>query len=271
MSRKLAEMILISDMDGTLINPDLRIPQRNLDAIARFTRKGGRFTVASGRSPRLASVVLDQISFGAPAICNNGATIYDYAEGKTLYERRLGAHVRAYVDAVLHAFSDVCAGIVRDDHLYVVGQDVSKSHYLRGEKMPITITTLDQVPDGWHKALFECEAEHVQQVDDFLQSLRCEGVNFTKSSDNYFEMLPEGVSKGSALDIYCELLDVSLSQIAVIGDYYNDLEIIRRAGIGAATAGAPEDVRRHADFVAGDYREGAVADFIAYLEQVCKV
>ena len=53
-----------------------------------------------------------------------------------------------------------------------------------------------------------------------------------------------------------------------MGDYYNDLEMIKKADISAATDNAPEDVKLYADFVAGRCEDGAVADFIDYLAKI---
>lgn len=38
-------LLLASDFDDTLYDLDLRIPERNLEAIGYFTGQGGRFTV----------------------------------------------------------------------------------------------------------------------------------------------------------------------------------------------------------------------------------
>ena len=42
--------MLLSDMDGTLLNSKKQITAVDRAAIERFTRLGGRFTVATGRT-----------------------------------------------------------------------------------------------------------------------------------------------------------------------------------------------------------------------------
>ena len=56
----------------------------------------------------------------------------------------------------------------------------------------------------------------------------------------------------------------------IVPDYYNDFEMIKNADIGAATADAPEEIRKSSDFVACKCEDGAVADFIDYLIKVFK-
>ena len=45
----LSDYLLISDIDGTLVNTKKEIPPRNIEAIAHFREMGGRFTIATGR------------------------------------------------------------------------------------------------------------------------------------------------------------------------------------------------------------------------------
>ncbi|MBR5496163.1 MAG: HAD hydrolase family protein, partial [Oscillospiraceae bacterium] len=44
------KLLLATDMDGTLLTTDKRITKENLDAIDKFTKAGGIFTIATGRS-----------------------------------------------------------------------------------------------------------------------------------------------------------------------------------------------------------------------------
>ena len=51
--------------------------------------------------------------------------------------------------------------------------------------------------------------------------------------------MPSGVSKASGLHDLCALMSKSMKNTVVIGDYYNDLEIMREAGYAVAVANAP--------------------------------
>ena len=85
-------------------------------------------------------------------------------------------------------------------------------------------------------------------------------------ADRYWEMLPEDAHKGTGIQRLAQVCGYSLEQVAAIGDYYNDMEMLRTAGITAAPSNAPEEIRKMAGFVAGPCDEGAVADFIEKLE-----
>ncbi len=53
-----------------------------------------------------------------------------------------------------------------------------------------------------------------------------------------------------------------------MGDYYNDLEMIKCADISAVPQDTPDDIKTYADFAAGSCENGAVADFIDYLTEI---
>lgn len=45
----MASLILVSDMDGTLLDDSSRIPPENIAAIRELIAAGGGFTIATGR------------------------------------------------------------------------------------------------------------------------------------------------------------------------------------------------------------------------------
>ena len=74
------DIILFSDIDGTLCTYDKKIPAKNLAAIERFKALGGRFSVCTGRSALSLRRAVDVSVFNFPAIIFNGGGIYDYSK-----------------------------------------------------------------------------------------------------------------------------------------------------------------------------------------------
>ena len=77
-------LLLASDFDDTLYGLDLRIPERNLEAIRYFTGEGGRFAVATGRAYRTIAPNAQLVPMKAPAVLSNGAARYDFEEGRLI-------------------------------------------------------------------------------------------------------------------------------------------------------------------------------------------
>ena len=70
-------LLLASDFDDTLYGLDLRIPERNLEAIRYFTGEGGRFAVATGRAYRTVAPNAHLVPLNAPAVRGKGAARED--------------------------------------------------------------------------------------------------------------------------------------------------------------------------------------------------
>ena len=84
MAKKINDLLVISDLDNTLLTAKEGIPEYNIQMIKQFQQLGGRFTVATGRSVESVRRYLGQIKFNAPAITYNGGIIYDY-ENNNIY------------------------------------------------------------------------------------------------------------------------------------------------------------------------------------------
>ena len=62
------------------------------------------------------------------------------------------------------------------------------------------------------------------------------------------------------------MLDIPHSNFCAIGNYYNDLEMIEAAGIGAVVNDSPADLKAKADYItAKDCADGALSEFIDYI------
>ena len=73
------KVIIMTDLDGTLLTDDKQILQKDLDAIKRFRKGGGLFTVATGRGYAMARRIVDKLKLDMPAVIFNGASVYDFA------------------------------------------------------------------------------------------------------------------------------------------------------------------------------------------------
>ena len=83
-------ILLLSDMDGTLLNGSSTVSPENLSALRYFMAEGGRFSVATGRSKPGMEHFLESLPINAPAVIYNGAVVYDFEAGCPVWQRPLG-------------------------------------------------------------------------------------------------------------------------------------------------------------------------------------
>jgi HAD superfamily hydrolase (TIGR01484 family) len=74
--------LLVSDLDGTLLNRASRVPASNARAISYFVKNGGKFSIATGRTELTCLPLVKKLPINAPLILYNGSLIYDLADRK---------------------------------------------------------------------------------------------------------------------------------------------------------------------------------------------
>ena len=81
------------------------------------------------------------------------------------------------------------------------------------------------------------------------------------------EVVNKGVNKGVAVLKLASLINIDIKNTAAIGDYYNDVDMLKAVTHPAACGQAPDEIKALAEYVACHCNKGAVADFINYLEK----
>ena len=268
---KFDNCLLISDMDGTLFADPQTIPQNNIDAIHYFTENGGLFTIATGRSQTSVRAYMDQLSINCPIISTNGAQIYDLINDKRLYFCECDKNLKNAAILAQQKFPHVSCFISCGNVMYSPAVCAYHEIAERIECIKSTmIERLEDIQDPWNKVLFFGNPEQVRAIYDFIKQMKNESFDVVMSADYITEILPQNVNKGTALTKLCDILDVPISQVYAIGDYYNDLQLLAVAGCSAAPKNAPQDIQDSVDYVCCDHHEGAVADYIRYIEQRLK-
>ncbi|MDO4608020.1 MAG: HAD-IIB family hydrolase [Clostridia bacterium] len=266
--------LLACDIDGTLLLSDY-LPQCNLDKIKYFVSEGGAFSLATGRTAGAISTVTSRIPNIAPSIVANGSMIYDIQNDKALYEIFLPDEDKCIVKAVLDSCKTVGIEIHSGKQVLVVNQNQETIDHENYENL--TALTLDYeaaLGYNWNKVLYlfsnQDEANNVKQIISNIKH-NSQFIDTSAVIDGrrryYYEHVPKNISKASSLKLLCEILNIKKGCCFSIGDYYNDLEMIATADVGAALVDSPDAVKAAATTVVCEAKNGAVADFIDYLTE----
>ncbi|MCQ2449391.1 MAG: HAD family hydrolase [Clostridia bacterium] len=266
--------LLASDVDGTLIENDVIHP-RVLEKIRYFTDEGGIFALSTGRSLGAVSAVLEKVEGIGPSVVCNGCMIYDYAQKKILFQITESQMVKDLVSYIYQNLPQVGIELHCEEKVLVLRRNAEIADHERYERLDSADITLEEALKlKWNKALLA--VENATDIDVFLSLAKPEQdflpAHTTAFIDgrarHYCELLPKGINKAVSTQKLCELLNIKKGGFFAIGDYYNDEEMVLAADVGAITKNAPEDLRQKADYISETVENGAVADFIDYLETV---
>lgn len=267
MMKKLSDLYLFSDIDGTLGIAGIGIPEENKRAIRRFVEAGGHFGLCTGRwVPNITDFVAG-IPLNAPSIVAGGCSIYDFAAGKSLHSIHLPDTARECVDKIMDRHPGLGLVVVNEVGYYLVGDEGRLIRMYGRRPLPHPLRTLDEIPGPYYKFLFLVpDAAAEELVREFL-AMGYAGMTFVRSAEGSIEMLPQGVSKAAAFLRMIEEQKIPIENTVFIGDYYNDKEMFTTAGLTACVASTPEDLRALCDLQMGECLNGAVAELIEHLEK----
>lgn len=273
MFEDISKVVLVTDMDGTLLNSKKEITPKDRAAIERFMELGGKFTVATGRTIQSFSAFYELLDLKFPVIMFNGSIIYDKASEKVLYSETLPDAAREYTMQIMSEMSDIGGEVLKTYETFVFCNNEYEKRHTEICKVTPVYSALEDIPrDDWQKVLFAMAPEKVTEMMKFVSTKNYEGVCFVKSADIFFEMIKEGITKGSALKKYRELDDFKGYTFVAAGDYNNDIEMLIEADLGAAPANAQPEVKAAADIVLkSTCDEGAIAELIDVIILKCKI
>lgn len=272
MFEDISKVVLISDMDGTLLNSKKEIAETDRRAIEKFMSLGGKFTIATGRTIQSFHCYYDMLDLRMPLIMYNGAAIYDKADDKVLYTVALPMEAKRLTHEIIDAMPQVGGEILKADGIYVFrNNDYEKLHTKLCMVEPY-YSDLDEVSEGdWLKVLFAMAPEDIPMMELLVKQKGYDTVSFVRSSDIFYEMLPLGITKGTALEEYRRLDGMSDYTFVAIGDYDNDIDMLVKADLGACPANAEDSVKEAADLVLENSCDtGAVAELVEYIIARCQ-
>ncbi|HEX5596124.1 MAG TPA: HAD family hydrolase [Micromonosporaceae bacterium] len=258
--------LIATDLDGTLLRTDGSVSPRTAAVLARLTRQGRQVVLVTGRPIRWLQQVYDQLHEPLPAICANGAVIYDPLEDEVVRANPLSPELlgqvarrlRAAVPGVSFAVEVTDGREMWHETGYPVHRaDIgvrlvdAPEELLSAPAVKLLARARGQDPDAF-----------VEIVSGALQGL----AEATHSSySGLVEISAAGVTKAAGLAWFGAQHGLSAQDAVAFGDMPNDLPMLTWAGRAVAMANAHPAVRQIADDVALSNDEDGVA---AYLEQL---
>lgn len=241
--------LLVSDMDGTLLNSNGRLSKENIAAIEYFVDNGGKFTLATGRMLPSVKRHIEKIKVNLPVIMYNGTKVYDYNTNEVIWERQLEEYKKEIVRKMKDINSKVGIEIYSEEVVYVF-QSCRQTERFKNLGYNVVYEIDDSIwQKKWTKVLIVGDKEELDSFEECF-SERYSEVSLVRSADIFLEMIPEGVSKGQALKELMQLNNIEDHTTITIGDNMNDLELLQEADYGFCTGNGSAQLRNKAKYIA---------------------
>lgn len=261
-------ILLASDFDDTLYGWDLRIPERNLEAVRYFIGEGGRFTVATGRAHRTFAPFAHLVPMNAPAVLSNGAAVYDFQADRLLEQTCLPPSAPTDLAALMEEFPSLSLEAYHGEDIYVCRPNEITLAHLKKVNCGYTQCPVSETPTPWVKAIFHQEREVLLRVQKRLLERHGELYEAIFSNPRYLELTCKGSSKGGGVAWVARMLGVAPEHIYCVGDNQNDIPMLARSAIPFAPANCAQEVRDWGARILCHCDDGVIGDIVEILDKL---
>ena len=246
------QKLLALDLDGTLLDDDGNLHPDTIKSLIQARQNDVLICFVTGRCE--FEVVPLQAFFPLAdfVIINNGSKVMDIKKQNMLSQKFISSEdARKIINFCL-----------QNNFLLHIKAGLSWGVNLINESVRHFATSVNRSPFVYVSDIESDVESLLDQVDGFSITTEsaCRGVNelisrhslelyIINSEPGYYDILRKDVSKWQGICLIAKEFNISVENIITVGNYTNDIDMIRRAGTGIAVQNALEEVKNAADYV----------------------
>ena len=252
--------VVVSDLDGTLLNNKKLISEQNRSAIRKMTELGVHFVASTGRCLcELPDEVMNNRDIRYVS-CSDGAVIYDKKSGEAIVKNYMPKSVVEKCVDILNDYEIVpmthkggrlyLDKSKRDHKTYLYHNVTAAFEKLMNDKGELIDDCLEDSRDGNAVELMCAFFHSPSELEECVKRLLALGeVKVASSEKNNIEVYYKKAGKGNALVGLASLLGTDISEVIAVGDSKNDIEMVTEAGLGLAMKNSMPELISAADAV----------------------
>ena len=251
--------IIFSDMDGTLLTSENKLPEGFDEMITELSRRGVIFAPASGRQyfslRRSFQKYRDDFLF----VAENGTIVM--RKDKEIFSSPLNIEATREILAASEGFENILRVYCGKKDAYLRREQNTPEFHAELEKywthngVVDDFNEIDDVP--LKIAFFDPTANAAQNIYEKLAPFKS-SLQVVLSSDYWVDVMSPSISKGEAIKNVQRIMNFQPEECAAFGDYLNDCEMLQAVGYGFAMANAHPDLKKLAKFETASCDEGGV-------------
>jgi Cof subfamily protein (haloacid dehalogenase superfamily) len=251
--------LIAIDMDGTLLDTQGQLSQGVEEAIQSAREGGVQIVLVSGRGMIGVLPWLARLQLEGPFIASGGAAIAEAPQGNLIDHRPVSIRWAVELARLGHA-EHVVVLFEHPDWLISEGdgRELESETSAFGYRLTVVQDLAVDTPSAPSKIIMAGEPCRLAHIVEILREWKAP-LNYVQTSPHYLDIYRKDVNKGAAVKRLARHLGVPVRWVVAIGDYYNDLDMFRVAGLAIAMGNAPLEVRQAAQLVAPSNDEGGAA------------
>ncbi len=255
-SSKSAIRLLATDIDGTLLNPQFQISERDLSALRRAHASGIEIVLVTGRRHTFALPIARQLGFDLWLISSNGAVTRSLS-GETFHRdlmpaetcRRLCAAMQEFRGNTVLTFDKETKGALVLEHMDEIGASIRRWLEKNVQYIDFVIPIERALVTDPIQSMFCGSIARMNQALAALNNSGMQGMvtilrtEYPQRDLLMIDVLDAGCSKGRALERWAAHRGYRREQVMAVGDNHNDVEMLEFAGHPVIMGNACEELR----------------------------
>lgn len=251
--------LIMSDMDGTLLDENSNLPQGFAEIAAELKQKNILFAPCSGRQYYSLLNTFKDYADDFIFIAENGTLVKYKGEELevNIVDRKLVIEVLTAMQNVAGVYSVFCGKksghILKNQNTATFKAELNK-YYTNAD----TVDDFKAVDDDPIKmSFYDANGRAAETICPQLQKYK-DRLQVVLSSNYWVDVMNLDINKGIAVKKLQQRLGIKPSECAAFGDYLNDYELMQAVDYSFAMANAHEEIKRVAKFTTASNSEGGV-------------
>jgi len=244
--------LIATDMDGTLLDENGHLPEGFTDILDRLIANDIKLVVASGRPYYTLQTNFGPIGRYLSYICENGALVVDNNE--IIYKNFLDKDIVQNIITESKKIKSNALVLCSANCAYI--ENYSEEQLVEIKKYYTVLNIVDdlsEVNDDIIKIAI-CNLEGSNNIADKFK----DDLHIVCSASIWIDILNNGINKGIALKNLMDTDNISREETMVLGDYYNDIEMLEQGEYSFVMENAPEDMKQYGKYIAASNVEHGV-------------
>ena len=255
--------LLLSDVDGTLVDENKALTERTVAAVAALREANVLFAVTSARPPRGMRWIIDELGLEAPTAGFNGGLYVD-ADMTVLEERSLLPDIAAQAADTIRSHGLDVWVFRGHDWLVSDPEGAYVDHEARTVRFgPMVVGDVTADLSGIAKMVgVSDDFRRVEEAERAAAKAFGDRTTVARSQAYYLDVTHADANKGAVVDYLSSALGIPAQEIATIGDQFNDVRMFKRSGFSIAMGNAPDAVKAEASVSTASNRDDGFAEAV---------
>ncbi|WP_455682258.1 Cof-type HAD-IIB family hydrolase [Thomasclavelia sp.] len=264
--------LIALDLDGTLKSTDKQILPKTKAILQELAKRGVVIVLASGRPTAGLYMEADELKLnetGGYLLSFNGAKVVDYQTKEIIYQKvyneKTAHHVydraKEYDLAVMTYVDEMIITEDIDDEYVIIESEINH--------LPIKPVKdfKEAVNFSVNKVLLTGKPEYVENIIDEFKQPYGNSLSIYRSAPFFIEVMAQGIDKAASLEALIKRLGMKREEVISFGDGYNDISMIKFAGMGVAMDNAVDQVKQCADYITLSNDEEGIYECLKLLNE----